>query len=86
MDGIFGNINLKSKQYIVQAFAMVYGRQGTKQPFFGHIHNIYLHIIIIHTDGTKHLTLLRIRTQGNNTCSRQSVTYNYFATDTWAFL
>ena len=43
---------------------MNYDRQGTKQTFFwSHIHT-YIHINI-HTDGTKRLTLLRIRAQGN---------------------
>ena len=50
---------------------MNYDRQGTKQTFIWshtHIHTYkYIHVHInIHTDGTKRLTLLRIRAQGNN--------------------
>ena len=54
----------------MQAFAMNDDRKDTKQMFFlvthTHIHiHIYIYIYI-HMDGTKRLTLLRIRALGKN--------------------
>ena len=42
---------------------MNYDWQSTKQTVIGHTYT-YIHINM-HTDGTKHLALLRIRAQGN---------------------
>ena len=51
----------------------VCGRQSAKQPvFWSHIY-IYIYIYI-HMDGTKHLTLLRIRAQGKNFKVRELIT------------